>query len=170
MVFRLFEGSGGQPGSLRYPPLAQLALVRSEMINIAYSLEETIERIFCLPVEFRLKGSTSLALLAESTGYLRHQEAIDVARLRADIRGRRGLIDSWLTYSMEKQANWGWFFEGPDRGIYLVGSRRHSIEGPKQLSDPAEACACFIKGEFDSLLGMHRSRVGSVSKTHEQVF
>ena len=125
------------------------------MIHAYYSLEETIERMLCLPVEFRLKGSTSLASLADSTGYLRHQEAVDVARLRADIRGRQGLIDSWLTYSMEKQADWGWFFEGPDRGIYLVGNRRHSIEGPKKLSDPAEACACFIKGEFDALLWLH---------------
>ena len=123
------------------------------MIHASYSLEETIEHMLCLPAEFRLRGSASLALLAESTGYLQYQDTIDVDRLRAAIRERQGLVDSWLVYSAEKQADWGWFFEGPDGGIYLTGSRRDSIDGPKQLSDPGEACACFIKGEFVSLLG-----------------
>lgn len=131
------------------------------MIHASYSLEETIERMLCLPVEFRLKGPASLSLLAESTGYLRHLESIGVAQLRAAIRGRQGLIDAWLAYSAEKPADWGWFFEGPDGGVYLVGTRRYSLETPRQLTDPEEACAYFINGEFDSLLG--RNPVGSVS-------
>ncbi len=123
------------------------------MINAAYSLEETIEHMFGLPAELRLRGQISLVLLAEGTGYLRHQDAIDAVRLQAALRGRAGLVDFWLAYSKEKQADWGWFFEGPDQGVYLVGRRKYSIEGPRQLTDPEEACAHFIKGEFDSLLG-----------------
>lgn len=135
------------------------------MINATYSLEETVERMFCLPTALRLPGHTSLALLAEDTGYLQHTESIDVTRLQAAIRGRQGLIDSWLAYSAEKQADWGWFFEGPDQGGYLVGSRKYTIEGPRQLTDPAEACACFIKGEFDSLLGSPRGRIAAPVKS-----
>jgi hypothetical protein len=118
-----------------------------------HDLEETMEWMFCLPTALRLKGPVSLAKLAEDTGYLGHRQAIDVARLQAAIRNRQGLIDSWLDYSAEKSADWGWFFEGPNRGRYLVGSRKYSIEGSRQLADASEACAHFIKGEFDALLG-----------------
>jgi hypothetical protein len=118
-----------------------------------HSVEETMERMFCLPLALQLKASVSLIRLAEDTGYRTHRAAIDVPRLRAAIRGRQGLIDAWLTYSAEKSADWGWFFEGPDRGRYLVGSYKHSIEGTRQLADPGEACAWFIKGEFEALLG-----------------
>jgi hypothetical protein len=123
------------------------------MINASYNLEETIEHMCGLAAELRLRGQVSLAQLAEGTGYLRHRDAIDVARLRAAVGGREGLIDSWRTYSAEKSVDWGWFLEGPDQGVYLVGSRKYSIEGPRQLTDPAEACAYFIKGEFDCIVG-----------------
>jgi hypothetical protein len=125
------------------------------VIPASYTLEETIEHMFCLPVEHRLRGGNSLALLAEGTGYLQHKEKIGLARLRAAIRGRQGLIDSWLAYSTEKQADWGWFFESADQGVFLVGRRRYSIEGTRQLADPEEACALFIIGEFEALIGNH---------------
>jgi len=122
------------------------------VIHACFSLQETIEQMFCLPASLGLRGGKSLVLLAEETGYGQHREAIDVNRLRAAIRGRQGLIASWLAYSAEKQADWGWFLEGPEHGIYLVGRRRYSIEGPSQIADAAEACAVFIKGEFEALL------------------
>jgi hypothetical protein len=131
------------------------------MIIATYSLEETIEQMFSLPETLRLRGQVSLELLAEGTGYPRHRAEIDVGRLQTAIRGRQGLIESWLAYSAEKEADYGWFFEGPDGGVYIVGSRKYSIEGPRQLTDPAEACACFIKGEFESLLGAHLCRAGA---------
>ena len=123
------------------------------MLHACPNLNETIEQMFCLPSALRLQGQVSLVRLAESTGYPVHREAIDAGRLRAAIRGRRAIVDLWLAYSAEKPADWGWFFEGPDRGIFLVGSRRYSIDGPRQLTDPEEACAYFIKGEFESLVG-----------------
>jgi len=122
------------------------------VIHACFSLEETIEQMFCLPVSLGLRGGKSLVLLAEETGYAQHRDAIDVDRLRSAIRGRQGLIVSWLAYSAEKQADWGWFLEGPEHGIYLVGCRRYSIEGPRQVADAEEACALFIKGEFEALL------------------
>ena len=136
-------------------------LLMSAVTIATYSLEETIEQMFGLAESLRLRGQVSLEQLAESTGYPRHRETIDVARLQAAIRGRQGLIDSWLAYSAEKEADYGWFFEGADEGVYLVGCRKHSIEGPRQLTDPAEACARFIKGEFEALLGVHHCRTAA---------
>ena len=135
------------------PTWTQSVPTRPAVINATYSLEETVERMFALPETLRLRGRISLVLLAEDTGYPQHRAGIDVARLRAAIRGRPGLIDSWLAWSAEKQADWGWFFEAADQRAYLVGCRKHSIEGPWRLADPEEACARFIKAEFDALLG-----------------
>ena len=116
------------------------------------TLEETIDRMGCLPVAFRLRSPVSLITLADQTGYDYHRDSLDIACLRNAIHGRTGLIDAWLLYSREKTEEWGWFMEAADRGSFLVGPRRYSIEGPQLIADPAEACAHFIKREFECLL------------------
>jgi hypothetical protein len=123
------------------------------MIDVPGSLEEAIERVFCLPTAFHLRGPASLMLLVQETGYVRHREALTVERLQAGIRGRQGLVDSWLRYSAEKEADWGWFFQGPDRGVYRVGKCNHFLAGPRQFTDAGEACAFFIRSEFEALAG-----------------
>lgn len=76
-----------------------------------------------------------------------------VELLRAGIAGRRGLVEAWLLYSREKDAAWGWYFEGPLKGMYRAGSRTRSLEMPIITADPEEACACFIKAELEGFIG-----------------
>ena len=116
-----------------------------------------MEGVLCLPAVLGLRGNTSLVRLVEEAGYGRFQDEISPARLQEAIRGRAGLVDAWLAYSAGKEENWGWFFEGPCQGFYLVGCRTNSFEGPWSLPDPEEACARFIKGELDAIIGKRRT-------------
>jgi hypothetical protein len=134
------------------------------MIEAPCNTSEVLERIFDLPIVFRLRGQVSLLHLIEETGYLRYREQIDAPLLQTAIRGRHGLIEAWHTYSREKQEDCGWFFEGPDDGCYLVGSQRYSFEGPRQIRDAGEACAYFIKGELESIGGCLAASGGTASK------
>ena len=112
-----------------------------------------LEAIYSLPVEFKLRGSVSLLQLVRETGYPGRWAEIRVDELRSGIANREGIIAVWQQYSREKDADWGWYFQGPHQGFYLTGSRTRSLEGPVNTRDAAEACAYFIKAELDSIIG-----------------
>ena len=112
-----------------------------------------LEAIYSLPVGFKLRGSVSLLHLVRETGYPGRRAEIGVDEIRSGIAGRTGIIAVWQEYSGEKDADWGWYFQGPHQGFYLTGSRTRSLEAPINTRDVAEACAYFIKAELDSILG-----------------
>src|SRR5438552_2012226 len=103
------------------------------MAAVSSNRSEVLEKIFSLPLEFRLRPNISLLRLVENTGYAGCPDQIDVSTIKQAIRGRHGLISIWFDYSREKSENWGWFLEGPDDGIYLVGSRTRSVEMPYRI-------------------------------------
>lgn len=112
-----------------------------------------LEAIYSLPVALKLRGGVSLLQLVRETGYPGHWAEIGVGEIRCGLAGREGIIAVWLEYSAQKNADWGWFLQGPYQGSYLTGSRTRSLEGPIKTPDAAEACAYFIKAELDSILG-----------------
>lgn len=112
-----------------------------------------LQAIYALPVALRLRGGVTLLQLVRETGYPDQPAEIGVAEIRSGLAGREGILAVWLEYSRGKDANWGWFFEGPYQGFFLTGSRTRSLEGPINTPDAAEACAYFIKAELDSILG-----------------
>ena len=112
-----------------------------------------LEAIYSLPVVFRLRGTASLMRLVRETGYPGRRSELGVEDIRSGIAERAGIIAVWQEYSAEKDADWGWYFQGPYQGLYLTGSRTRSLESPINTRDPAEACACFIKAELDSIMG-----------------
>ncbi|HEX2860988.1 MAG TPA: hypothetical protein VHN79_05085 [Lacunisphaera sp.] len=111
-----------------------------------------IEAIYLLPLRLKLRGCSLLQLVRE-TGYPGQAEAIGVEEIRAGLAGCEGIVAVWLEYSRGKDAGWGWYFEGPYQGFFLTGSRTRTLESPVNTRDAAEACACFIKAELDSILG-----------------
>ena len=123
-------------------------------------IDETLERIYALPVslkaEMALRSQVSLFGLATSTGYPTIRSDVDVALLQAGIRGRREILESWLRYSAEKEATWGWFLEADRHGRYLVGLRSgFSDKARCEVTDPWEACAFYIKQELDAIMGTY---------------
>jgi hypothetical protein len=112
-----------------------------------------LEAIYSLPVVFRLRGTVSLMQLVRETGYHGRQTGFGVEEIRSGIAGREGIIAVWQEYSAEKDADWGWYFQGPYQGLYLTGSRTRTLESPINTRDPSEACAYFIKAELDSIMG-----------------
>ena len=112
-----------------------------------------MEAIYSLPITLKLRGPVSLLQLVRETGYPGQESAIGVDEILSGIAGREGIVAAWLEYSREKEAGWGWYFEGPYQGFYLTGSRTRSLEMPVNTRDAAQACAYFIKAELDSILG-----------------
>lgn len=125
-----------------------------------------LEAIYSLPVGLKLRGGISLLQLVRETGYPHLQTELGVEEIRSGIAGRAGIIAEWLEYSREKDANWGWFFQGPYQGFFLAGSRTRSLESPINTGDATEACAFFIKAELDSILGREVRLVAPVPVTN----
>ena len=124
-----------------------------------------LEAVYSLPVVMKLRGPFSLLQLVRETGYPGRREEIGVDEIRSGIAGREAIIAVWQDYSREKDADWGWYFEGPYQGLYLTGSRTRTLEGPINTRDAAEACAYFIKAELDSVLGREVRLVLATSAT-----
>ncbi len=122
-------------------------------MNPVAERNDLLEQIYCLPVVLRLRAPCSLLHLVRQTGYDAASQQITVEALWTGIAGRRGLIEAWLLYSREKDATWGWYFEGPVKGMYRTGSRTRSLEMPVITANPEEACAYFIKAELEGILG-----------------
>jgi hypothetical protein len=121
-------------------------------------ITETLERIYALPVslkaEMALRRQVSLLGLVKSTGYPAIKADVNVALLQGEMRERREILESWLHYSAEKEAAWGWFLEMDRRGHYGVGLRSgFSARARFEMADPWEACAFFIKQELDAIMG-----------------
>ena len=121
-------------------------------------INETLERIYALPIslkaEMALRRQVSLLGLVTNTGYPAIRGNVDVALLQARIRGRREILESWLRYSAEKEATWGWLFQADRHGRYLVELRSgFSDKARCEVTDPWEACAFFIKPELDAIVG-----------------
>jgi len=123
-------------------------------------LPDVLERVVTLAREitFRTKmvptQSLSLVELVQQSGYLQCREEIDVGALRGALRERAEILEAWLRYSADKEANWGWFFERDRRRGYAVGLRTGlSPETRCEMTDPWEACAYFIKHEVEAIVG-----------------
>jgi len=124
---------------------------------------EVVERVLCLPVMLRLRGQVSLGRLLDETGYREFEGVLGRPQWREGIGGRMGLVETWLAYSTDKQENWGWYFEGPHKGQYLVGCRTSFTLAPGQFTDPFEACAYFIDEEIGAIRGREAGPPGSRS-------
>jgi hypothetical protein len=122
-------------------------------VNRIAEHNDLLDRIYCLPVVVRLHADCSLLRIVQQTGYAAVSDQVTVEALRLGIAGRRGLIEAWLLYSREKEESWGWYFEGPLKGMYRAGSRTRSLEMPIITADAEEACAYFIKAELEGILG-----------------
>lgn len=123
-------------------------------------LPEVLERVINLAreVTFRTRivptHSLSLVELVRESGYLRFRNEIDLVALRTALKDRTEIVEVWLQYSKDKEANWGWFFERERRPGYAVGLRTGlSPETRCEISDPGEACAYYIKHEFEAIVG-----------------
>ena len=123
-------------------------------------LPDVLERTVTLAREitFRTKivpsQPTSLVELLRESGYLSFRNEIDCATLHSALKERAAIVEAWLRYSADKEANWGWFFERDRRPGYSVGLRTgHSPETRCEISNPWEACAYFIKHELEAIVG-----------------
>jgi hypothetical protein len=119
---------------------------------------DVLERVYALPVEMRVRLAfgrrVSLITLVSETGYPDVRTDVDVAAVRAGLRKRSAILQSWLRYSTEKVETWGWFFEVDRRGTYAVGLKTGFSEKTRcEITDPWAACASFIKEELDAIVG-----------------
>jgi predicted nucleotide-binding protein (sugar kinase/HSP70/actin superfamily) len=64
------------------------------------------------------------------------------------------LIESWLSYSMDKRTIEGWYFNRKNRNRYIIGYFSNDASKRKELkySNPANACAFFIYNELIDIL------------------
>jgi hypothetical protein len=90
--------------------------------------------------------------LLDGTGYLVAHEKITEALLHQELLDHPECIAEWLTWSESKRTDSGWFLRRTAKGCevgFFPASRDH--HRAIAYTDPAAACAAFIKREIEDI-------------------
>jgi hypothetical protein len=113
-----------------------------------------VSRVCGIPYNYNERGDISIGKLLAESGYVAFRDKIGVVEICQHLEAHPQFIDSWASYSSDKQrCKTGWFF---DDGRHLIW--RYSSDGERAceqtFSGRAQACAEFIKRELDDIHAM----------------
>ena len=117
-------------------------------------IQDTIQRILRLPVDFHAIGSKSIVQLLLESGYEDCQLEITAKVLEEAIREFPTLIQAWSHYSEDQRTSEGWYFLRNENDQFEVGyyDAVNGKERQQVFSDEAEACAVFIQKEIEGIM------------------
>ena len=112
----------------------------------------TILNIIRLPRTLDENENVSAHSLLLDSGYFEAHELVSEEAVCAAVREHPEYIQDWLSFSANKRTS-GWYFQQTDRAHWEVGyvSAGGGSIDPMQYSDPAIACAAFIKKEAEDI-------------------
>lgn len=116
------------------------------------TISDIINRIIRLAKEFNESNDASIYFLLKQTGYIELHDQISIDLIRNALLDCPEYINYWIQFSEDKRSNVGWYIRR-DETSYEVGffdSKAPNI-CPEKYTDPAEACAIFIKHEIESI-------------------
>ncbi|MGR3344089.1 MAG: hypothetical protein ACU0DI_12835 [Paracoccaceae bacterium] len=112
------------------------------------SSEKIIEKVCCLPIDFRQSRSKSVNDLARMIGHRRFAKFVNVSVAEKFFVERPDIVDEWLTWSQDKRNAPAWYFI-EDGDEFIVG---YYPDGERyRFSDRAKACAKFAILEFEDI-------------------
>jgi hypothetical protein len=103
--------------------------------------------------DYRGKNMSPMALLAAS-GYRKHRDTIDVAKIRKYVEQHPELVGDWMAYSDNKRTSTGCcFYAESSSGPYVLSyfPSRNPSKTDQKYSNESEACAVYIKYELESI-------------------
>ena len=114
-------------------------------------IEQIIDEIIKLPINFHAKGNKSIYSQLKETGYFEEYDNIDEEKILDELRKQASFTDNWFDWSADKRTN-GYYFKQNEKGKYCVGfyplnSNNNEIEFVSIL----DACAFFIKHEIEEI-------------------
>ena len=116
------------------------------------NLQTTILRVISLPRKFYQNGDVSIHSLLRDSGYFEMYELVSEEALCAAIYDHPEYINDWLSFSEDKRTS-GWYFQRSSNEQWEVGyvsAGGGSIDAAR-YSDPARACASFVKHEVEDI-------------------
>ncbi len=114
-------------------------------------IEQIIDEIIKLPINFHAIGSKSIHSLLKETGYFEEYNKIDETKILVELKKYPKSTEYWLEWSADKR-NFGYYLKQNEKGKYVVGcislnSKYTEIEFMNIL----DACAFFIKNEIEEI-------------------
>ena len=111
--------------------------------------KEVIKEIIFLAKSANNGENSSFYSLLKDKGYFESHNQISESDISNALVEYPESIDNWLAFSENKRVSSGWFFK-KSAEKYTVGYFPADTGiFPKEYSDPADACAAFIKGEIE---------------------
>lgn len=115
-------------------------------------VDRIVKQVIDLPRSFRQRGAASIYAWLDGTGYFVAHEKITEALLHQELLDNPESVAEWLTWSESKRADSGWFLrrtaKGYDVGFFPASRDHHQAIA---YTDPAAACAAFIKREIEDI-------------------
>lgn len=115
------------------------------------SIDDTLASVIHLPRNLN-RGDVSAYSLLRDSGYFATHAQVTESEIHRILVRHPECVKEWLSYSEDKRAGAGWFFQrGPSTfrvGYVPVGS---SSRSQVDYSDEMTACAAFIKHEAEDI-------------------
>jgi hypothetical protein len=118
------------------------------------NLQEIIESICRMALDFKEHGNISMVVLLKKSGYVAFHTEITENKLSEYLRNHTDLIDTWITESDNKRTSAGWYIkEIEDRfkksKIWTVGYYPNGKV--REFSEGADACGFYVKMEVEEI-------------------
>lgn len=113
-------------------------------------IENTIERLIHLPIDFHNNGHISELALLKASGYFELYNQITEDKIIEILKIHPHVITNWLQWSQDNRSSNRWGFSKSDEK-YFVGHWPDGKEFEEIITtDRFYACAAFIKRESES--------------------
>ena len=117
----------------------------SAMIN----RENVVERVCCLPRDFRLVGTKSVIQLAEEIDLPAHRDCVTSSAVESQLLAQPELVEDWLLWSADQRRSPAWYF-CEDGEEFVVGYSPNGEE--KRFKSRISACTNFVIHEVENII------------------
>jgi hypothetical protein len=130
---------------------ARVAAVRESISDKQKNINNVIENIIKIPIEFyRKKNATIFKLFVESD-YCKYYKYIDEKLLQKYLVKNIENIDHWHDYSCDKRTDKGYYLDFTDTNYEVGYFDGETINKIQTYNNAVNACAHFIKLELEDL-------------------
>ena len=115
------------------------------------NLEDILEKLVNIPIDFYEKGTVSFYDLVQESGYWDVSSEISEVVIYNKLLNCPHVADSWIRWSEDKRTNEGWSCSSNDKSEYVVSylsPEKEYVYG--KYKDKLEACAIYIKHEVSN--------------------
>ncbi len=116
------------------------------------TLDEIVESVCRLPLDYHAIGDVSAADLVQRSGYRTARPEVTVERLARCLRGHPDWVEEWFSWSADNRGSPAWYLLETKAGDFRLGFYEGpGSQPPVTITDKVQAAAEFVHHYFEDV-------------------